>query len=649
MEHLSDARWIWCNSTPDRDEYGEFVDFFSFSGAPVTLEISADSNYEAYVNGHLAAFGQYADFPHDKVFDRVDLTPFCQSGDNVLAIRVWYYGLDSSSTYCPGRAGLLYAVSANEKTLCQSDETTRARISRAYRNHRKKLITSQIGYGYGYDATREDAWLTGQADGFMSAVLVDQVLPLRVRPNDKLHLRETIKGQLIKRLSPTDLLFDLGKEHVGFLRFSLTSPVAQELEISYGEHIADGQVRRIIGGRDFMVAYRAKAGKNKFANNFRRLGCRYLQIHAEQPITIHEIGIAPTMYEVSSRPRPELTVKQGIIYDMCEETLRLCMHEHYEDCPWREQALYAMDSRNQMLCGYYAFGEYRFARSSLELISHDRRDDGLLSICYPVAQDFVIPSFSLHYITECREYLDHSGDEAFLRTVYPKLQSIIAAFAGNKRDGLVMNFAGWRKGVTNPDPTVPWGKRYWNFYEWREGLDGKGPDHETPDLVLNELYVCALKHMSAISDRLGIIHSFTDEIDAMNACLRRAYFVPADGVFYDQFEHKTYSQLGNALAILCGAAENTEALCTRLISDETMTPISLSMCCFKYDALLAADRAQYGPWILNDIEKTYTPMIDAGSTTVWETEIGQSDFADAGSLCHGWSALPIYYYHLLLG
>ena len=36
----------------------------------------------------------------------------------------------------------------------------------------------------------------------------------------------------------------------------------------------------------------------------------------------------------------------------------------------------------------------------------------------------------------------------------------------------------------------------------------------------------------------------------------------------------------------------------------------------------------------------------AGATTFWETELGEKDFDNAGSLCHGWSALPIYYYHL---
>ena len=35
-------------------------------------------------------------------------------------------------------------------------------------------------------------------------------------------------------------------------------------------------------------------------------------------------------------------------------------------------------------------------------------------------------------------------------------------------------------------------------------------------------------------------------------------------------------------------------------------------------------------------------MLDAGCQTFWETEEGADAFGKAGSLCHGWSAVPIY-------
>ena len=112
-------------------------------------------------------------------------------------------------------------------------------------------------------------------------------------------------------------------------------------------------------------------------------------------------------------------------------------------------------------------------------------------------------------------------------------------------------------------------------------------------------------------------------------------------------EDRSFSILGNSLAILCGAATQKEA--TRIAEimkgENELTPISLSMKLFEFDALLCAD-PNNKEWILNDIDRVYKKMLDDGATTFYETEEGWKAFDDAGSLCHGWSAIPIYYYHL---
>ncbi len=637
-EIFKNAKWIWCNTNPQPDEYSEFVDHFTYTEGKTFLRISADSNYATYINGKLAAWGQYADFPYDKVYDEVDVTAFCQKGENRIATIVWYYGIDTTQVYYPGDAGLLYELICNDTVLCQSDETSLSRMSKAYMNHRMHIITGQLGLGYGYDATSEDNWLTEELTGFVSATVVEQTLPLRIRPCDKLTLLPEVTGIECKRISDTDVIFDLGSEQVGFLSFILSSSCEQDITISYGEHMVDGCVRRIIDTRDFSAFYKAKEGVNEFMNPFRRFGCRYLEVHSEHPVVFEKIAIIPTMYVLDEKPCPVLSEMQNTIYSMCVESLHLCMHEHYEDCPWREQALYTMDSRNQMLCGYYAFGEYTFPRSNLQLISKDNREDGLLSICYPMTADLVIPSFSLHYITACKEYMEYSGDKAFLNEIYPKLVSIINIFTSRIQDGLTPCFVG---------------KNYWNFYEWKDGLDGGGPFVEhaaTSDLILNALLSIALQNMAIISDQLGVTHTYDEQAAILNSHITKIFWDDTTGICYNLAEHKAYSQLGNALAILCGAVtgEKAKALCERMLTDHEMTPISLSMVCFKYDAWLKVDRERFASVILADIEKTYAPMIEFGSTTVWETELGESDFANAGSLCHGWSALPIYYYHTLL-
>ena len=40
-------------------------------------------------------------------------------------------------------------------------------------------------------------------------------------------------------------------------------------------------------------------------------------------------------------------------------------------------------------------------------------------------------------------------------------------------------------------------------------------------------------------------------------------------------------------------------------------------------------------------------MLDNGATATWETIDGAVAFDDAGSLCHGWTALPVYYFNRL--
>ena len=90
MDHRS--KWIWLQQGETADQYAEFYDGFVFAGTHALLRISADSNYAVYLNGERIASGQYPDFPHYKVYDEVDLTGWCRTGRNHLAVVVWYYG-----------------------------------------------------------------------------------------------------------------------------------------------------------------------------------------------------------------------------------------------------------------------------------------------------------------------------------------------------------------------------------------------------------------------------------------------------------------------------------------------------------------------------------------------------------------------------
>ena len=105
-----------------------------------------------------------------------------------------------------------------------------------------------------------------------------------------------------------------------------------------------------------------------------------------------------------------------------------------------------------------------------------------------------------------------------------------------------------------------------------------------------------------------------------------------------------YTVLGNSLAILTGLTDKNESeyICEK-IANGVLSDCSLSMKCFKYDALLATDKAKWQGHVLDEIRKDYGEMVKTGNT-VWETADGASAFGNAGSLCHGWSSIPVYYY-----
>ena len=89
MKVFEKASWIWRQETAKPDEFCDFLSSFTAkAGERYILALSSDTNYTVWLNGELAAFGQYADYPYDKIYDLVDITPYVKAGDNRMAVTV---------------------------------------------------------------------------------------------------------------------------------------------------------------------------------------------------------------------------------------------------------------------------------------------------------------------------------------------------------------------------------------------------------------------------------------------------------------------------------------------------------------------------------------------------------------------------------
>ena len=87
---FENAKWIWLNSEVQPDEYADFITTFEGGAKEYRLCIAAETDYNVFLNGRLAAFGQYADYPSRTVYDEIDLTPFVAEGRNEVKITVFY-------------------------------------------------------------------------------------------------------------------------------------------------------------------------------------------------------------------------------------------------------------------------------------------------------------------------------------------------------------------------------------------------------------------------------------------------------------------------------------------------------------------------------------------------------------------------------
>ena len=705
----SSPKWIWSPLLQENqpNQYVEFRSEFNLETAPAAaaLRISVDTNYAAWVNADFAGCGQFGDFPDAPTYSTLELTGLLKTGKNALAVLVHYCGVDHFS-YCPGGAGLWYELEIDGRILAASDEQTLCRISPPYLQEDTARFNLQMGFTFHYDASREDGWQAERYrgnDAWQEAAVASRDTAPEPRPLSMLTLRPPTPSRIIaqgllkrsatpgqtvaeqmqcdflsarrswelfddfpaisfpadfpvklseSRLDGADgmyVLVDLGREECGFPVLELHSSDGCVVDLVVGEHLDDLRVRASIGGRNFSSRYVARSGNQAFTHYLHRDAGRYLQLHITQlrgSLELRYAGLIPAEYPVTTTGAFSNSDSMcGQIWATSQRTLHLCMHEHYEDCPWREQALYANDSRNQMLCGYYAFEDYDFARVSLDLLARTTGEDGFQEICAPMKHHLTIPGFTMTWFLAMNDYLMYAGDRAFLKRKFPQMEQMLQCYLASLQEGLL---------------PCPAGKRYWHFYDWAPGLDGTEDDDCTRfaivdgarfDAPLNFLCILALQAAENVAAHIGEekqASQWREQADHMKTAAHQAFWDDGKGAYMTYVGDRAkpaYAELTQSFAILAGVGDDKvqRGLRDSLMNPRSgLTPTTLSQSLYKFEALL--QDASCGPFVADSIMRDWSSMLLAGATSFWETLRGGWDFHHAGSLCHGWSGIPVYLY-----
>lgn len=662
--------------------------FYDGKGKNALLKIGADYKYAAYLNGAFVANAQYADIPEKKRVDEIDLAPFLKSGNNELYVVAAHMGEDFSVARTMA-AFISFEVMIDGVSIACSDENTWGRAAAKYSVGDK--ITPQLGYGWKYDFTALGGdWKPCRAvlDKFtdekrpIERLRISAPLPWEIVAQGvfKYRVGETAAAKMqnawmstlrfaemtgqdrikaagacrpVRFSAKTQggdgifLIADLKKETSGYLSLCVRTDRACRGIIGWGEHLADLRVRTEREGRNFACELFFAEGENALDEYLYRVGCRYLCLYIENgSAELVRLSVREALYPFKKIEKEFGDRLLNKIYETGRRTLELCAHEHYEDCPWREQALYGMDSRNQMLFGYGVFEEYEFPRASLRLFADTLRGDGLLQLCAPARANITIPSFSAYWIIAVCENAEADYDEKFVGEMLPKAEKMLGIFRERSSENGVSVFTE---------------ACYWNFHEWSDGLDG-GNFNRTEEIpkahdgILTALVSIAADKLAALEKRFGkgaqaaetqkYSASLKDSLNAFYDPEKEMYasYKASDGTLYG---YHAYMQAATLLA--CDLDANRAGrLCAVLKSPKgkavEMTLAALPM---QYDAIVKAEKDC--KWCVENVAEIFGKMLYAGATSYWETERGEADFNDAGSLCHGWSAVACYVLDKYLG
>ena len=308
------------------------------------------------------------------------------------------------------------------------------------------------------------------------------------------------------------------------------------------------------------------------------------------------------------------------VWRVALHTMRLCSHETFEDCPHYEQMQYAGDTMITSKIAMLATGDYRLSRQALLHFDWSRLPDGLTQSRYPSRLLQVIPSWSLHWITNVRDYAACSGDLELVRVLMPGIRAVLA----------------WFRRHANGDG-LPARLPYWNITDWCPWWPrGVVPGADTgPTCIISAQFIVGLMEAAELTRWLGDAAEagrLELEAEALRAALQARFWSEPEGLYFDRPGGPEISQYGNAWAVVCGAAGERERsrLLERFPYDAKLAPGSFFWWHAGFRALerlgIYEQMPQYlGPW---------HEMIDHGLSTFAEENTYWR------SLCHAWSAHP---------
>ena len=469
------------------------------------------------------------------------------------------------------------------------------------------------------------------------------------------------RATVIRTTSDRDVSFllDFGRIHSGYPFIEIEADGGEVIEVGAAEGMPgefDGRlperprITREGAHGAHVFRYIARPGRQRF-EQFEWTAVRYLQVavrNAPRGLRIRHVGSILTTYPVEERGA--FTCSDDFLnrlWDTSRYTLRLCMHDGWEDCPGREQRQWLGDATVEFLVAQAAFGPSANAlnRQFLRHAAESQRPDGLTQMFAPGdhgTDAMLIPDWTLQWILNAERHWIYTGDLDVIEAIFPAIQRALAWFEAQlDANGLVADMP------------------YWHFMDWAAlGRCGEAA-------ALNAQLAGSLRAAARLAAALEwerAARRYAAVADRICAALHTRHWDAARGVYVDVVDPATgiqdrrVSQHANAAMILWADAPRERwASMVDWITDlarlvftaappivptgepfDAETNVVLANTFYSHFVYRALSHAGRFDRVLALIRERYRPMLERGATTLWES------FDPTASLCHGFSTTPLY-------